>query len=157
MTGAPLPPVAVWTCKYFLLEEFLRSETADALGDDNLPEPDHAFNLITITGPNFDRARIIIGRPIIITSGYRNPRVNRAVGGVANSDHALGLAGDGRPVGITVLEACRRLQRSALEFDQLIYEKSRNVFHLGFGRRMRRQVLTQARGPGTPVALGLQP
>ena len=35
--------------------------------------------------------------PIIINSGYRNPRVNSLVGGVKNSQHLLGQAADIRP------------------------------------------------------------
>ena len=41
-------------------------------------------------------ARQVVG-PIIINSGYRNPRVNALVGGVRNSQHLLGQAADIRP------------------------------------------------------------
>lgn len=144
---------------HFRVAEFLVSNTAKAIGDPNTPTPEHLQNLMTVTLPGFELARTILGnRPIIISSGYRNPRVNRAVGGVDNSDHALGLAGDGWVRGMSTLEACRLLAAAdELRFDQLIYEKSRGVFHLGFGRRMRREVRTQAGGPGSPTRLGLHP
>lgn len=38
------------------------------------------------------------GRPIVINSGYRSPEHNKAVGGVANSQHVLGTAADIRPL-----------------------------------------------------------
>ena len=38
-------------------------------------------------------ARQVVG-PIIINSGFRNPRVNALVGGVLNSQHLLGQAAD---------------------------------------------------------------
>ena len=41
-------------------------------------------------------ARQAVG-PILINSGFRNPRVNALVGGVCNSQHLLGQAADIRP------------------------------------------------------------
>lgn len=38
------------------------------------------------------------GKPIVVTSGYRSPEHNAAVGGVKNSYHTLGLAADIRPL-----------------------------------------------------------
>ena len=38
------------------------------------------------------------GKPIVVTSGYRSPEHNEAVGGVKNSYHTLGLAADIRPL-----------------------------------------------------------
>lgn len=140
---------------HFSLEEFTASDTADRIGDSNTPPPAHLANL-KVTAAGFEQARTILGgRAIVITSGYRNPRVNRAVGGVPNSDHALGFAGDFRVAGLTPLQAGRILAASDLDFDQLILESSRGILHLSFHPRMRRQVLTQAGGPGSPVQTGL--
>ena len=41
-----------------------------------------------------ERLRLRIGRPINISSGYRCPDHNRAVGGVWNSQHVKGTAAD---------------------------------------------------------------
>lgn len=41
-----------------------------------------------------DRARELFGAPMVITSGYRDPDKNLAVGGVKNSSHTRGLAVD---------------------------------------------------------------
>jgi uncharacterized protein YcbK (DUF882 family) len=41
-----------------------------------------------------DRARRIVGRPIIITSGFRCPEHNKAVGGKPESAHLTGEAWD---------------------------------------------------------------
>jgi len=41
-----------------------------------------------------DRAREFFGFPIVITSGYRDPEKNEAIGGVKNSAHTAGLAVD---------------------------------------------------------------
>ena len=49
-------------------------------------------------------ARDRIGRPIVVTSGYRCPTHNRAVGGAANSQHLYGTAADVMATRITIQE-----------------------------------------------------
>jgi zinc D-Ala-D-Ala carboxypeptidase len=39
-------------------------------------------------------ARVILGQPIVITSGWRSPDENKAAGGVKNSAHEKGLGVD---------------------------------------------------------------
>jgi hypothetical protein len=63
---------------------------------DNLPTPQVLFNLKYGCQYLLEPARREVG-PIIINSGFRNPRVNALVGGVKNSQHLLGQAADIRP------------------------------------------------------------
>ena len=63
---------------------------------DNLPTPQVLFNLKYGCQYLLEPARREVG-PIIINSGFRNPRVNALVGGVNNSQHLLGQASDIRP------------------------------------------------------------
>ena len=63
---------------------------------DNLPTPQVVFNLKYGCQYLLEPARREVG-PIIINSGFRNPRVNALVGGVNNSQHLLGQAADIRP------------------------------------------------------------
>ena len=63
---------------------------------DNLPTPQVVFNLKYGCQYLLEPARREVG-PIIINSGFRNPRVNGLVGGVNNSQHLLGQAADIRP------------------------------------------------------------
>ena len=63
---------------------------------DNLPTPQVLFNLKYGCQYLLEPARREVG-PIIINSGFRNPRVNALVGGVNNSQHLLGQAADIRP------------------------------------------------------------
>lgn len=140
---------------HFTLGEFIASDTARKIGDPNQPTPAHLANL-RITAQGFEQVRTICGdRAVILCSGYRNPAVNRAVGGVTTSDHPLGWAGDFRVVGLTPIAAGRLIRDSELVFDQLILETSRGVLHLSFNPRARRQVLTQKGGPGSPILPGL--
>lgn len=142
--------------KHFVLSEFTASPTAAARGIKNEPSGAHLANLRRVA-LGLEWARSILGdRPIRLTSGYRSPALNTAVGGSKTSDHANGLAADITVPGLTALEVAKTLADSPMQFDQLIYESDRNVVHLGFGDRMRRQVTTQ-RKVGGALLPGVQP
>lgn len=77
---------------HFMLAEFCNFSKYP----DNLPTPQVVFNLKYGCQYLLEPARREVG-PIIINSGFRNPRVNALVGGVNNSQHLLGQAADIRP------------------------------------------------------------
>jgi zinc D-Ala-D-Ala carboxypeptidase len=140
---------------HFSLEEFTHSSTALALGIENTPEPEHLVNLQKLAG-KMEAVRALFNKVIEITSGYRNPQINAAVGGVPNSAPALGFAADFHVHGLDDLSAAKVIRDSGLKFDQLIFEKNRCV-HLSNDPRLRQQVLRQPGGPGSPVHQGLEP
>lgn len=135
---------------HFSIEEFTASDTAEAIGDANEPTTEHLQHLKELAD-FMERVRALFGRAIVIFSGYRNPVVNRAVGGVPNSDHALGYACDFRVAGMTPLAVARAIAASELHYDQCILEGGRGVVHIGINPRGRRQNLSQPGGPGSPV------
>lgn len=63
--------------------------------------------LVTI----IDMLRDKIGKPIIITSGYRTPEWNAKCGGAKYSYHIRGMAADIRADGITAKELARELDK----------------------------------------------
>ena len=139
----------------FWLAEMTASDTARELGYDNDPTVEHLANLRTLA-LGLEQVRAILGaNPIRIESAYRNPRVNKAVGGVPTSAHAIGLAADFVVAGLTPLTVARKLEASKLVFDQLILESGRGICHISFAPLLRREVLTQAGGPGTTTIAGL--
>ena len=140
--------------EHFSLEEFILSSTALALKIENKPTPEHLENLKNLAA-HMEKVRALFNLPIEITSGYRSPAVNAAVGGVPNSAHALGHAADFHVHGVSDLDAAKRIRDSNLDFDQLIFEKNRCV-HFSVDPRMRRQVLRQPGGPGSKVFVGLE-
>ena len=140
---------------HFSLDEFTISSKALSMGVKNDPTPQHLENLKHLAA-SMEAVRALFGKPIEITSAYRNPQVNAAVGGVPNSAHALGHAADFHIDGISDLDVAKRVRDSGLKFDQLIYEKSRCV-HISFDPRLRRQVMRQPGGPGSAVYNGLEP
>ena len=78
--------------KHFTLEEFINSKKFP----DNKPSLQVVANLSYGCLMLLEPARVEVG-PILINSGFRNPRVNALVGGVRNSQHLLGQAADIRP------------------------------------------------------------
>jgi putative chitinase len=116
--------------------------TITGTGLRNVPTPAILANLRR-TAEGLERVRATLGgKPIAVSSGYRAPPVNAKVGGSKTSDHVKGLASDFtcRAFG-TPLEVCGALVEAELPFDQLIHEYGRWV-HIGFGPRMRSQVMT---------------
>lgn len=141
---------------HFSLAEFTASDTARKIGNRNQPTAQHLRHLYQ-TAAYMEWVRSLFGRPLIITSGYRNPAVNRAVGGVPTSDHALGWAVDFHIPGETLLDVGLRIFSTGIPFDQLIGEWGRGVLHISFNPRMRYQLLTQRGGPGSAFEQGLRP
>ena len=79
---------------YFTLQEFIESSTAARLKIDNTPTNEILRNLQYGVSMVLDPLRRIHQKPIIITSGFRCEKLNKAVGGVANSWHTKGNAAD---------------------------------------------------------------
>lgn len=130
---------------YFTLEELTKSATARRKGIPNLPNGEQKENLIALVDNVLDPLRKLWGNPIIVTSGFRCAKLNRAVGGVAKSQHMKGQAADIRTVENTTMENKRLFDvamRSGLPFDQLIDEYGYNWIHISYNTKgNRKQVL----------------
>lgn len=82
----------------FKWREFIRSTTAEKRNIDNMPRDDKVWNRVEYLATHvLQLVRDKFG-PIRITSGYRSPALNRAVGGSNKSFHAFGMAADIKPV-----------------------------------------------------------
>lgn len=64
--------------------------------------------------------RIHLGCPVVVTSGYRSPAVNAAVGGVRNSQHLRGCAADIKPADPSKFSAMVAYLSSCPHVDQLL-------------------------------------
>lgn len=134
----------------FRLSEFLRSDTAVRRGIDNVPHAEQLANLRNVLAPGMQRVRSCLGVPVHITSGYRSPAVNAAVGGSRNSQHCQGLAADfvAPDFGLPRQVARYLMERSGeIRYDQLIWEGA--WVHISFvAAQPRSQVLTAHFMPG---------
>lgn len=136
--------------KNFTVEEFCRSETAKRLGIANTPSEAFLFNLnFTLAG--LERVRAYLGSPMEITSGYRSPKLNEAVGGSATSQHMLCQAADFVCPGFGSPEAVVRALApwvKVLGVDQLILEAT--WVHVSFSLNPRYQTLRMSQGKLIP-------
>ena len=109
--------------KNFTLDELTASATAKQMRIINAPGVDEVCNLCALVHNVLQPLRDAMGEAIKIGSGYRCPQLNKAVGGVSNSQHMKGEAADlcidgdlkkGRKWMTWIMEHC--------DFDQLIME-----------------------------------
>ncbi len=127
--------------KYFTIPELTRSATASKKGIDNTPSTEVKTHLIELIENLLDPIRYQWGEyckrkglgsgAIIVSSGYRCPALNRAVGGVGSSAHLGGWAADTVPGNGRMTDYKRWMlnefipNNPQVRFDQIILEKSR--------------------------------
>ena len=130
--------------EHFSLEEMIKTKT----GMSNIPDDKAVANLKNICQNWLEDLRYSYGAlygegkdtPIIITSGYRSPKVNEAAGGVATSNHLTGCAVDLRCAGV---EQALRYMNILLDiadgtnrvFDELLLERKGFVYWIHFAVR----------------------
>lgn len=108
---------------HFTIEEMYASATAKRLGIDNKPSVQQMINLVYLCAYVLEPLRVAMNEPIKIGSGFRCQKLNKAVGGVYNSQHMKGQAADLCIDGD--MEKGRRwfnYIKNHLPFDQLIME-----------------------------------
>ena len=137
--------------KYFTLAELTQSATAKAKGIDNTPSPAEIARLRDLVENTLDPLREALGKPIIVSNGFRNPTVNRLVGGVPTSQHQSGEAVDFTVPGMTPAAVIRVLIRMGIPFDQVIDEYGSWV-HLSYRKeRLRYEALEYRKVQGRTV------
>lgn len=130
--------------KYFSIAELTKSETANRRKIDNKPTKEVENCLNQLIDNILDPLRKAYGQPIIVSSGYRCPELNKAVGGARTSQHTLGQAADihtkssSKESNKQLFELIKQLK---LPFDQLINEYNYSWVHVSYSPRNRRQIL----------------
>ena len=134
--------------KNFKMEEFCRSNTAVAKGLKNVPGPTEVISLSKLAENLLQPLRDYYGKPMNVNSGFRSPEVNKAVGGVASSQHLKGQAADIRCENPRELLTLLRSPASGLMWDQaILYDDGRNRFlHLSYVDRNNRQQVLYSKG-----------
>lgn len=129
--------------KYFTFTEFERSDTATKFAIDNTMPESAKKNVAELVDKVLDPLREAWGKPIIVTSGYRCPELNKAVGGAKTSHHLSGMAAD---ISTGNKADNRRLfelvQKLDLPFTQLIDESNFTWVHISLDpANVKRQIL----------------
>ncbi len=144
--------------EHFNLNEFTKSQTAVRLGISNTPTPEIEANLKYVAG-KLEHIRTTLGDySISISSGYRCPALNKAVGGSPTSSHQTGYAVDfecdqyGTPRKIA-----EKINAAGYKYDQLILEGVNDEYpdgawvHISFDPMMRQELLTMKRKNGRTI------
>lgn len=80
--------------KNFSYDELIASATAKRLNIDNTPIPEYKDNLRRLAEDVLQPIRDAWRAPVVVNSGYRSIELNKAIGGVSNSQHLTGEAAD---------------------------------------------------------------
>ena len=129
--------------QHFEFNEFVASNEAKKRGIDNTPTfeiIDHIEEFIT---KFLEPLRVAYGKPLVISSGYRCPRLNQAVGGVSTSAHKTGYAVDIQVKDIEGLFnfIAEWVKASGRYFDQIFIETKGNTkwVHIGYKNQLGQQ------------------
>ena len=145
------------------LKEVSKSLTATRRGIDNEPKGEHLTSLINLANNVFQPIREHFGKPIFVSSGYRSPELNKAIGGSKTSQHCKGEA-------IDIDNDAREYPSNAdifwyvydhLEFDQMIWEfgddNNPSWVHVSYkSEGNRKQVLKASKSKGRTVYTNFQ-
>ena len=132
--------------KNFVLSEITKSNTAKRLGIENEPEKKHLEGLQRIITNLIQPMRDALG-PIRVTSGYRSPSLNRAIGGSSRSQHSKAEALDlqfwekGKMNNKVIYDW---ILESGLEFDQMINEFDFSWIHISLKKNSNRKQVLEA-------------
>ena len=121
---------------HFSLQELTNSATAKRLKIDNTPN-DSIIKELQEVANMLEKIRIVYGKPIIVTSGYRCTKLNNAVGGSKTSQHVKGQAADIRTIS-DLPEDNKKLfdlivemgKQNQIKWGQLIDEYNYNWIHI---------------------------
>lgn len=134
--------------KYFTINELTKSATAARLKIDNTPTDKVKKNLTELIEKVLDPLREAYGKPIIVTSGYRCPKLNKAVGGAATSQHMYGQAADIRSVSDSPKDnkvlfdlAVKLVNEGKIKTGQIIDEYGYNWVHISTPYSHTNQIL----------------
>lgn len=107
--------------QHFSLTELTKSQTGERKGIDNTPGDREIQNLKDLCENVLEKIRINFGKPVVVNSGYRGPKLNKAIGGSKTSQHMTGQAADIEIPGMdNKMLFC--WIKDNLNFDQLILE-----------------------------------
>lgn len=118
--------------KYFTIKELCASAIAGRLGIVNKCNMEQEARLTALVDNVLDPLREWYGKPIIVNSGFRSTKLNKAVGGTATSQHMKGEAAD--ITGGTKAENKKLFNyiKDNLPFDQLINESDFTWVHVSY-------------------------
>ncbi len=118
--------------KEVTINDLMRSVTAQMLGIDNTFPAGRRVKCVAsleLVVAALNKIQERFNSPLVITSGYRCEALNKAVGGVPNSQHMLGEAADFYIVGVSLPQVFYYIVNN-MEFDQCILYRRKKIIHI---------------------------
>jgi len=131
---------------HFTYGEFTISQTAIRKNINNQPNEDEMRNLEALCSIILEPIRTHYGTYVEIHSGFRNKKLNTAVGGSTRSQHRFGQAADIKIPPNTIQEIFEWVVLdSGLPYDQIIWEFGRwiHISHKRVGTNRRKNTLAK--------------
>ena len=128
---------------HFTMSELLHSDVAKKYNISNIPDKEALDNMLLLIVECLEPIRQYIGKPMLISSGYRSTRLNGhpLINGNPNSQHCKGQAVDFTIKGMTPKIIIELIKESGVEFDQALNERDCWV-HLSYNKdKNRKQIL----------------
>jgi hypothetical protein len=137
----------------FSLQEMIVSQTAARRGLSNIPTEPVIEELKRLCRTILEPLRTTVGRPIVVSSGYRSLEVNKAVGGSATSAHVFGKAADIIVPGLSPFQVCKIAKDMNLPYDQVIleFDSWTHISSANDEANPKRQALTAVKIKGSTV------
>ena len=136
--------------KYFKLEELLKSNLALAAHIENLPSWADVCCLNRLAIEVLDPIREAWGQPLLVTSGFRSPQLNVAVGGVPTSAHMEGYAVDitipywsTKKISQLFSLITSMAEEEVIRIDQVIYYRKKKFIHISNYTLLRKQFIVK--------------
>lgn len=125
----------------FTYEELIKSPTAKRLKINNTPNGQQYKQLKKLAIDILQPIRDKYGKPLVVTSGFRCEKLNKAVGGAKTSQHCKGEAADIHTVSDTIEDNKKlfnlildMIKNGELIVGQLIDEYNYNWVHVSLPR-----------------------
>lgn len=120
------------------MSELIQSDTANRYNINNMPDINSLDCMLDLIYYVLQPLREKLGKPITVTSGYRNSQVNKLVGGAANSQHTKGQAADIVVKDYTPTQIIEIIKLSGIEYDQCLNEYNQWT-HISFVKGKNRK------------------
>ena len=137
----------------FLISELIKSDTAIKYNINNMPDIDSLDNLLLLIAFVLQPLRDKLGKPIIITNGFRSYALWKKLYELGynpskTSQHLKGQAADLMVQGMSQHDLFYFILNSGIEYDQLIWEQDSNCVHISFskGRNRKEALIRDTKG-----------
>ena len=134
----------------FSISELIKSNTAIKYNINNMPDINHLDKMLKLIVCCLQPIRNKLGKPIIITNGYRSFALNKKLEELGykpskTSQHCKGEAADLTVKGMTQEQLFNFIKNCDVEYDQLIWEQDNNCVHISYSDKNKKDCFIRSK------------